>query len=228
MSRPRSPTPLARQDATPNSPQGEPRATSRTAKVKHVAYLQLKEFLIVFLYLWLIFALFDAQKAIILAREHVEFTPYGFALINALALAKFMLIGKEMNLADNIFKQKPLIYPTLLKSLIFAILLTILRILEEVAVHLFKGHSFEESLSALGDHNAKIVVTAGVIMFVMLIPFFAFTELSHHFGEGRLGRLFLHSRHNWLEDNGAKGETRPPSPGKLPGFDVPAEKSASL
>ncbi len=204
----------ASRDALPDSRQAEPHAISRKDKVKQVAYLQLKEFLIVFFYLWLIFALFDAQKAIILAREHVEFTPYGLGLINALALAKFMMIGKEMNLADSFFKEHPLIYPTLLKSLVFAILLTVLRILEEVAVHLFKGHSFEESLSALGDHNAKIVVTAGVIMFVMLIPFFAFAELSRHFGEGRLGRLFLHSRHNWLAAETAKDSATLASPGK--------------
>jgi hypothetical protein len=192
----------------------QPRATSRKDKVKQVAYLQLKEFLIVFFYLWLIFALFNVQKAIILAQENVEFTGYGFAFINALALAKFMMIGKELNLADNVFKEKPLIYPTLLKSLVFAILLVILRILEEVAVHLFKGHSVQESLSALVDHNAKIVVAAGAIMFVMLIPFFAFTELSRHFGEGRLGRLFLHSREKWLVSNAAKEGAALPTPGK--------------
>ncbi len=208
-----SPLP-ARQDGTPNPLQSEPRAVSRKDKVKQVAYLQLKQFLIVFFYLWLIFALFDAQKAIILAREHIEFTGYGFAFINAMALAKFMMIAREVNLADNIFRDKPLIYPTLLKSLVFAILLVCLRILEEVIVHLFKGQSLGESLSALGDRNAKIVFAAGVIMFVMLIPFFAFTELSRHFGEGRLGRLFLHSRHNWLAAETAKDTATLPTLGK--------------
>lgn len=203
MSGPGSPLPTTRQDTPPDSPPSESRAISRKDKVKQVAYLQFKEFMVVFLYLWLIFALFDAQKAIILAREHLEFAGYGFAFINAMALAKFMMIAREMNLADNIFKEKPLIYPTLLKSLVFAILLVVLRILEEVIVHLFKGHGWQESLAALGDHNAKIVFTAGLIMFVMLIPFFAFAELGRHFGEGRLGRLFLHSRHNWLADETA-------------------------
>ncbi len=201
-------------DTPTNSPPSEPRATSRKDKVKQVAYLQFKEFIVVFLYLWLIFALFDAQKAIILAREHLEFAGYGFAFINAMALAKFMMIAREMNLADNIFKEKPLIYPTLFKSMVFAILLVCLRILEEVTVHLFKGHSLEESLSALGDHNAKIVFAAGLIMFVMLIPFFAFTELSRHFGGGRLGRLFLRSRENWLAADAAKDGGTLPSPGK--------------
>jgi len=208
-----SPSNTARQDASSHSPRGEPRTTSRKDKVKQVAYLQLKEFVVVFLYLWVIFLLFDLQRAIVLERHHMEFTAFGFAVINALALAKFMLIAKEMNLADN-FKEKPLIYPTVLKSFVFAILLTFLRILEEVVVHLFKGETFEQSLSALGDHNAKLVFAAGLIMFVMLIPFFAFTELGRHFGEGRLGRLFLRSRHNWLADEAANESTTLARPGK--------------
>jgi hypothetical protein len=211
---PGPPPKLVLRNAVPTPTHDEPRATSRKDRVKQVAYLQLKEFLVVFLYLWLIFALFDAQKAIILAREHLEFAGYGFAFINAMALAKFMMIAREMNLADNIFREKPLIYPTLLKSLVFAMLLTVLRILEEVIVHLFKGHSWQDSLAALGDHNAKIVFTASIIMFVMLIPFFAFTELSSHFGEGRLGNLFLRSRHNWLADEAVKDNAAAPSPGK--------------
>lgn len=210
MSLPGSPSPTASRGALPND---QPQAISRKDKVKQIAYLQAKEFLVVFLYLWLIFALFEGQKAIIMAREHMEFGGFGFAFINALALAKFMMIAREMNLADH-FKEKPLIYPTLLKSFVFAVLLTVLRILEEVIVHLFRGNSLQESLYALGDRNAKIVFAAGIIMFVMLIPFFAFTELSRHFGEGRLGRLFLHSRHNWLASEAANDNSKPPSLGK--------------
>ena len=213
MSGPGLPSTPARQDTQSGSPQSEPRVASRKDKVKQVAYHQFKEFLVVFLYLWLIFALFDLHKEIILARHHVEFTSFGFAFINALALGKVMLVAKEMNLADH-FKERPLIYPTILKSLVFALLLVLFKIVEEVVVHLVKGHTFEESLAAFGDHEAQTALTAGLLMFVMLIPFFAFAELSRHFGEGRLVRLFLHSRHNWLADETAKDSATLPSPGK--------------
>ncbi len=187
--------------------------TDRKRKVKEFAYLQLKEFLVVFLYLWLIFALFAVHRAIILTQQHVEFTSLGFALINALALAKVMVVAKELNLADN-FKDKPLIYPTLLKSFVFALLLLVVKILEEVIVRVYHGTSFEESLSALTDQSAKVGFSAGLLMFVMLIPFFAFTELSKHFGEGRLATLFLRSRENWLKTDASpailKAEGRTP------------------
>lgn len=172
--------------------------TDRKRKVKEFAYLQLKEFLIVFLYLWVIFALFALHKAIILSQENIEYKALGFAVINALALAKVMVVAKELNLADK-FKDKPLIYPTLLKSLVFALLLMVVKVLEEVIVRVYHGNSFAESLSALTDQSAKVIFSAGLLMFVMLIPFFAFTELSRHFGEGRLATLFLRSRENWLK-----------------------------
>jgi hypothetical protein len=210
MSGPPSSATPAKANARSDSPQTATSTISRKDKVKQAAYREFKEFLIVFLYLWLIFALFEVHRAIILAREHLDFTGFGLAVINALALGKVMLVGKEFNLADNFFKNEPLIYPTLLKSLVFAILLVVFRIVEEVAVHLFKGNTFQESLSALGDHNAKVIFSAGLIMFVMLVPFFAFTELSRHFGEGRLRTVFLRSRHDWLNARHEAASTSPP------------------
>jgi hypothetical protein len=187
----------------------------RKRKVKEIAYHQFKEFLVVFLYLWLIFALFSLHKSIILAEAHIEFTAFGLGFVNALALAKVMMVARELHLADH-FKERPLIYPTLLKSFVFALLLVIFRIIEEVAVRLYHGKTLEESLSAGTDQSAKIVLSSGLIMFVMLIPFFGFTELSRHFGEGRLGRLFLRSRRNWLADEPPMQEAATASPSDGP------------
>lgn len=171
--------------------------TSRKQRVKEIAYYQFKEFIVVFLYLWVILALFALHKANILAQEHIEFTAFGFAFINALALGKVMLVAKELNLADG-FKERPLIYATLLKSFAFALLLVFFKIVEEFAVDMYHGRSFQEGLSAVGGQSTRVVLSTGLIVFVMLIPFFGFTELSRHFGEGRLATLFLRSRENWI------------------------------
>ncbi len=60
-----------------------------------------------------------------------------------------MLVAKELHLADNL-KHKPLMYPTLLKSAAFAILLTCFHLLEEIAVRICHGKTLQESLSAVG------------------------------------------------------------------------------
>ena len=59
---------------------------SRTLKQKGIE--QMKEFLLIALYLWLVFGLFIVYKSVILAEYHIAFAYHGFALISALALGK--------------------------------------------------------------------------------------------------------------------------------------------
>jgi hypothetical protein len=40
----------------------------------------------------------------ILADHHIDYTLHGFALINALALAKIMLVAQDLHLADRFHK----------------------------------------------------------------------------------------------------------------------------
>jgi hypothetical protein len=86
--------------------------------LKQKAYRQLREFLIIAAYLWGIFGLLEVHKSMILAEHHVNFAYHGFALINALALAKVMLVAQHLHFGKQ-FNEKPLIYPTLGKSLLF-------------------------------------------------------------------------------------------------------------
>ncbi|HEY6292175.1 MAG TPA: hypothetical protein VI455_11545 [Terriglobia bacterium] len=171
--------------------------------VKEIAYFQFKEFLVVFFYLWVVLALFALHKMMILAQYHIEFTDYGFAFINALALGKVMLVAKELRFADN-FKDKPLIYPTVLKSAAFATLLICFNLVEEIAVRLYRGKTFQESVSAVANRSAKGFLSLGLLVFFMLIPFFGYSELSLVFGEGKLATLFFRSRSGWIVGDGAK------------------------
>src|SRR5580765_7554587 len=80
---------------------------------------QFREVFGMFLYLWLLFALFTYHKAIVLAQHGISFRPYGLALFNAFVLAKIMLIAEEMNLGTRLRKKAP-IFPILHKSFLFA------------------------------------------------------------------------------------------------------------
>jgi hypothetical protein len=48
-------------------------------------------------YLFVVFSLFVVYKSVILAEQHISFVLHGFALINALALAKVMLVAQELH-----------------------------------------------------------------------------------------------------------------------------------
>ena len=67
--------------------------TGKTLKQKAMA--ELKRFLAIALYLWLIFSLLLLYKSSVLHEYHISFVSHGLALINALALAKVMLVAEH-------------------------------------------------------------------------------------------------------------------------------------
>lgn len=165
--------------------------SSRT--LKQIAFQQLKKFLAIALYLWVVFGLLVLFKSVVLAEHHIPFSYHGFALINALALAKVMLAAKHLRLGEG-FEEAPLIYPTLLKSALFAVVLACFKILEEVLVGLYHGDSFQQSINDLGGGTLNGILIITLLLFAMLIPFVGYGELQRVLGEGKLTHLFFRPR----------------------------------
>lgn len=166
--------------------------------LKQKAYKELKEYLAISLYLWLVFGLFVIYKAVLLSEHGFSLTGHGMALFNALALGKIMLVARAFHFADY-FKEKPLIYPTLLKSAAFAVVLGCFKIIEEAGVGWYRGKSFGESIVEIGGGTLGGILAMVAILAVLLIPFFAFTELRQILGRDKLVKLFLTSRHHFDE-----------------------------
>jgi hypothetical protein len=161
--------------------------------LKQRALHEVREYFAISLYLFVVFSMFAFYKAMLLAEHDVEFAPHGFALINALALAKVILIAQDLHLADQ-FRDAPLIVPTLLKSFAFATVLTCFKFAEETAIGVFHGQSLHASVSVIGGGSWKVILSFSVLLFVVLIPFFGFTELRRVFGEDRLVGAFFRPR----------------------------------
>jgi hypothetical protein len=163
----------------------------RTFKQK--AYQGFKEYLAISCYLWLVFGLFVIYKSVLLS-ERISVVAHGEALINALALGKVMLIAQELHFAEN-FKGRPLIYSTLFKSVAFAIVLGCFKIAEEICVRLFHGKSAGQSIAEIASGTLNGIIAMTAILAVLLVPFFAFTELRDIFGKEKLAGLFFTSGH---------------------------------
>lgn len=167
----------------------------RTLKQK--AYHELKEFFGIALYLWVILALFQLYRSVLLSEEHVTAVVHqGFAIINALALGKVLLIAKALHLGDWA-DDWPLIYPTLLKSALFTIVLACFKILEDAGLGMYRGKSFQQSIADLGGGTLNGILCVSLILFVTLVPFFVITELQGVLGEGKLMQLFFRSRNSF-------------------------------
>jgi len=167
--------------------------SASTQTLKQKASHEFKEFLMIALYLWVVFGLLVLHKSVILAEHGISFAAHGFAIINALALAKIMLVARELHLGEQL-DDAPLIYPTLLKSAVFTAVLACFKILEDAALGLYRGESFHQSIADLGGGTWQALLTLSLLLFVVLIPFFAFTELRRLFGEGELAKIFFRPR----------------------------------
>jgi hypothetical protein len=170
--------------------QQEPKRTFRK-RILH----NFREFVAMFLYLWLLFALFAYHEAIVLAKHHIDYKPFGLAFINAFVLAKVMLVAEELRVGTRFRKRAP-IFPVLHKSLLFAIIFICFNMGEEIVIGLWKGETLAESLPKIGGGSPLGVVIASLIITVALIPFFAFRELSRVMGKGVLGALLLKGHAN--------------------------------
>ena len=161
--------------------------------VKQRAVHEMREFLVISFYLYVVFSLFVVYKSVILAEHHINVALHGIALFNALALAKVMLLAQDFHFADQL-REAPLIYPTLLKSFAFTVLLACFKIAEDAAVGKFHGQSFQESISDLGGGTWQGILTLAALLFLVLIPFFGFVELRRVFGD-RIANAFFRPRH---------------------------------
>lgn len=167
-------------------------APHRTLKQK--VYHGMKDYLFISFYLWVVFGLFVLNRSVISSEQHISYAPHGFALLNALALGKVMLVAQDLHFGEW-FDEAPLVLTTLFKSSAFAFVLGCFKILEEILTGFFHGHSINESIHTVVSGTLGGILVQMAILAVLLIPFFAFAELGSVLGQDELKKLLLSSRH---------------------------------
>jgi uncharacterized protein DUF4339 len=187
-SQPPGATNSPRRDVAEAAPTAEPGRNKPSLRARLLE--ELKSFLIIFAYLWLVFLVFLVHEWTVLASHQIGFRFYGLAVVNALVLSKIMLIAEGLHFADRL-KHKPLIYPIAFKSIAFSVLLVVAYIVEEIAVGLFRGKTVAESFPEIGGGGVVGVLTTGAIMCVALVPFFSFREIASAIGEAEFRAMML-------------------------------------
>lgn len=151
----------------------------------------------IFLYLWILLGLFALHKSLILNEAH-PFWHQGFAIINALVMAKVIFIGQALHVAEKL-GQKPLIYPITYKSAAYSLMLIGFHIVEETVIGVWHGETVAELVAGLSAGRLQAILVQGVIIFVVLMPFFALGEISRDFGENELFRQFFVRRTKYVQ-----------------------------
>jgi hypothetical protein len=166
--------------------------TSRPS-LRDKAMHELIEFVIIAAYLYICFFSITVLKVAILHTHGIAYMPVGTAFIKALLLAKFMMLGHGLHIGER-FSSHPLIWPTISKAFAFLLLLTVLTFLEEGVVGAISGLSVSQSLADLIGVNFVETLAKIFIVFLILVPYFAFVCLREMLGKGELRRMFFVDR----------------------------------
>ncbi|MFA5231508.1 MAG: hypothetical protein WC060_02005 [Candidatus Omnitrophota bacterium] len=145
------------------------------------------------LYITLFFSVFANYTRLILANYEISYAHYGVSLIKGLVLAKIILIAEHFHIGQG-FEDKPLVIPTLYKSLLFTICTIILGVIELlIRVLLQTGNSASVIDRFIGSFSYEWLAKM-LVVFVIFIPFFGIRELSRVLGRGKISGLFFQKR----------------------------------
>ena len=124
---------------------------------------------------------------------------FGLAFFNALMLAKVMLIAEDLKLGARI-RASPLIFPILAESLLMAVLFIAFHVVEKMFLGLVHGETAATSVPHIGGGGFLGLLGVALILFVSLIPFFAFRRIGQELEPGHLNAMLFGERIKIVDD----------------------------
>jgi hypothetical protein len=154
---------------------------------------ELKRLLQIFLYMLVCVGAILYFRMSIPSAQNVGLWHFGYAIVKALLLAKFVLLGHMLHIGER-ERGRPLFYSSLYQALALCLLLIVLLGLEEGVVALVQGQTIRASIGAVLGSSRHLILAQGLLLFLLLLPYVAFLQLNEALGAGNLKRLFFVSR----------------------------------
>jgi hypothetical protein len=168
--------------------------TEKPVGIKQKALHEVKRLLLIAAYLAIFFSVFKLYKRLVLDEYQVAFITYGYIILQSLALAKIILTGDMLRLGERLYHDKPLIVPTLYKTIVFCAFAWVFDLVEHFVVGTVRGKTMAEIAQEIAEKGWAHMLAATLVVFVAFLPFFAFRELDRVVGEAKLRKLFLGPR----------------------------------
>jgi hypothetical protein len=160
---------------------------SKRASLKQKAAHEFEQFVGIFLYLAFFFCAVATYQMLLLNEFHNSYFNYSAAVINALVIAKVILIGEYAHLGKK-YEAKPLLLSVVYKAFLFGLLVFGFHMLEEAIKRLLHGENMAGAFQHIHfDH----LLGNSLIIFCTFIPFFAFRELRRVLGAEKFHDLFF-------------------------------------
>jgi hypothetical protein len=158
--------------------------------LKEKAAEEFKLMLIITAFLAAVFVSFLTYRRLISREFGVTSFHYGFALIEALIVAKVILIGKALKIGKK-SSGRALISRALWESVFYAVLVGIFAILEHIVEGLLRHKTLAASIDEMLSMGIYEILGRMLVLFVAFIPFFALWQLDTALGERKLFDLFF-------------------------------------
>jgi hypothetical protein len=161
--------------------------------LKEKIFHEMAEYWINVGYLTLAFAAFTQYRRFVLAAHDITYTNYWVAVIEALILAKVIMVGAVLRLGRGL-EHKPLIYPTLYKTVVFTIFVAFFSVFEHLIKGLWNGTGLMGGLAGFLGKGPHELLANSLVVFVAFFPFFGVKELGRVLGGDKIQALFFRRR----------------------------------
>ena len=163
--------------------------SSSERSMKQKALHELRELVVLSLYLALFFCALVTYGTLLLREYHIEYWNYAFALINALVIAKVIMIGEYAKVGKK-YESRPLFLSAIWKVFLFSLLVLAFHIVEELIKHLVHG---EKLSGTFNEMRIDEMLGRALVVFCAFIPLFGFREFRRILGEEKYYAMLIGS-----------------------------------
>jgi hypothetical protein len=141
---------------------------------------ELRDYAIVAGYLYVCLGVLALYKTAILRDAGVAYSPLGFALVKALVLGKFALLGKAAGLGRGL--GQPLWVRVAVKAVLFAALLVVLSVIEELLAGWWREGSWAAGMAHVVALAPLTVAADALVLVLVATPLLAVVEVARALG----------------------------------------------
>ncbi len=151
---------------------------------------EMRTMLVVFAYLATFLGALTLYRRLVLDAYQINYFHYGYSLVEALILAKVIVFGSALGIGER-FRGRPLIIPTLYKTVCFSLLVLAFSILEHLIEGWIHGKTTRTAWDALLDQGVWEILARALVILLAFVPMFAVWETGRALGDGVLLELFF-------------------------------------
>jgi hypothetical protein len=162
---------------------------SKCETLKSRVVHEFKQLAILSAYLAVFFCVMATYSMLLMGKFGISYFVYGAAVINAILVAKVILVGEAVHVGRR-FEEKALLISASWKAFVFGWLVFVLHLSEEVLKHLFHHQSVA---AAFRDVRLDDLLMRTIVIICAFVPLFLFRELRRVIGGENLRKVLFHA-----------------------------------